>query len=51
MPNLVQGHQYLLLISHFSGDDQSGYKLSFGGRYRQHNGYETACHAIGHSYL
>ena len=31
MPDLVQGHEYLLMISHFSGSDQSGYKLSFGG--------------------
>jgi len=31
MPTLVKGHNYLLLISHFSGDSQSGYKLSFGG--------------------
>ena len=31
MPDLVQGHNYLLLISHFSGDSQSGYKLSFNG--------------------
>jgi gliding motility-associated-like protein len=31
MPNLILGHQYLLLVSHFSGSDQSGYKLSFGG--------------------
>lgn len=30
MPNLIQGHQYLLLVSHFS-DNQSGYDLSFGG--------------------
>lgn len=30
MPNLVEGHQYLLLISHFT-DSQSGYKLEFGG--------------------
>ncbi|MEX6686754.1 gliding motility-associated C-terminal domain-containing protein [Danxiaibacter flavus] len=30
MPNLIEGHQYLLLISHFS-DSQSGYSLSFGG--------------------
>ena len=30
MPVLQQGHVYLLLISHFS-DNQSGYKLSFGG--------------------
>ncbi|HXD79714.1 MAG TPA: gliding motility-associated C-terminal domain-containing protein [Puia sp.] len=31
MPNLIQGHSYLLLISHFSGSGQSGYQLSFGG--------------------
>ena len=31
MPTLIQGHNYLLLISHFSGDGQSGYALSFGG--------------------
>ncbi|HEY4334558.1 MAG TPA: gliding motility-associated C-terminal domain-containing protein, partial [Puia sp.] len=31
MPNLVLGHNYLLMISHFRGDQQSGYKLSFGG--------------------
>jgi gliding motility-associated-like protein len=30
MPTLVQGHIYLLLVSHFT-DSQSGYKLSFGG--------------------
>jgi gliding motility-associated-like protein len=30
MPVLQQGHEYLLLISHFT-DSQSGYKLSFGG--------------------
>lgn len=30
MPSLVQGHNYLLLISHYS-DSQSGYQLSFGG--------------------
>ncbi len=30
MPNLVQGHEYLLLVSHFT-DSQSGYSLSFGG--------------------
>lgn len=29
MPNLIVGHNYLLLISHFSGDSQSGYSLSF----------------------
>ena len=31
MPAIAQGHKYLLLISHFSGDNQSGYALSFGG--------------------
>ena len=30
MPTLIEGHTYLLLISHFT-DSQSGYKLSFGG--------------------
>lgn len=30
-PTLIQGHNYLLMISHFSGDGQSGYGLSFGG--------------------
>lgn len=30
MPVLIAGHEYLLLISHFT-DSQSGYKLSFGG--------------------
>jgi gliding motility-associated-like protein len=30
MPNLIQGHEYILMISHFS-DTQSGYSLSFGG--------------------
>ncbi len=30
MPNLIAGHEYLLMISHFS-DTQSGYALSFGG--------------------
>ena len=30
MPSLIIGHDYLLLISHFS-DSQSGYNLSFGG--------------------
>ncbi|MEP7373127.1 MAG: gliding motility-associated C-terminal domain-containing protein [Chitinophagaceae bacterium] len=31
MPTLTQGHTYLLLISHFAGDNQSGYDLAFGG--------------------
>lgn len=31
MPNITAGHTYLLLISHFSGDGQSGYGLSFKG--------------------
>ncbi|MEP6711526.1 MAG: gliding motility-associated C-terminal domain-containing protein [Ferruginibacter sp.] len=30
MPNLIAGHNYILLISHFT-DTQSGYSLSFGG--------------------
>jgi len=29
-PNLIQGHNYLLLVSHFS-DTEQGYSLSFGG--------------------
>jgi gliding motility-associated-like protein len=31
MPTIEQGHTYLLLVSHFSGDNQSGYSLSFNG--------------------
>ncbi|MES2431068.1 MAG: gliding motility-associated C-terminal domain-containing protein [Bacteroidota bacterium] len=31
MPSIVQGHTYLLLISHFLGGSQSGYSLSFKG--------------------
>jgi len=30
MPNLIVGHEYLLMISHFT-NGQSGYDLSFGG--------------------
>lgn len=30
MPDLVQGHEYLLLVSHFT-NTQSGYNLSFNG--------------------
>ncbi len=30
MPNLVAGHEYILMVSHFT-DGQSGYDLSFGG--------------------
>lgn len=30
MPTLITGHEYILLISHFS-DTQSGYSLAFGG--------------------
>jgi gliding motility-associated-like protein len=30
MPSLIEGHTYLLLVSHFT-DSQSGYGLSFGG--------------------
>ena len=31
MPTLIEGHQYLLLVSHFTITNQSGYKLSFAG--------------------
>ncbi|CAN5792944.1 hypothetical protein BH11BAC4_BH11BAC4_14100 [soil metagenome] len=31
MPTLTAGHDYLLMISHFLGSDQSGYGLSFDG--------------------
>ncbi len=31
MPQLIQGHNYLLMISHFSGSSQSGYGLGFSG--------------------
>lgn len=31
MPNIIAGHDYILLISHFSGSDQSGYNLTFAG--------------------
>ncbi|MBW8683121.1 T9SS type B sorting domain-containing protein [Chitinophaga rhizophila] len=31
MPTLVQGHEYLLLLSHFTPDSQSGYDLEFSG--------------------
>lgn len=30
MPNIIVGHEYILLVSHFT-DSQSGYSLSFGG--------------------
>jgi gliding motility-associated-like protein len=30
MPNIIQGHNYLLLVSHFT-NSQSGYKLTFSG--------------------
>jgi gliding motility-associated-like protein len=30
MPALIAGHEYILLVSHFT-DSQSGYSLSFGG--------------------
>ncbi len=30
MPNLVAGHEYILMVSHYT-DGQSGYNLSFGG--------------------
>lgn len=31
MPDLTVGHTYLMLVSHFDGNSQSGYTLSFGG--------------------
>lgn len=31
MPTLIQGHEYILLVSHFTVTSQSGYALSFGG--------------------
>ena len=31
MPSIIVGHTYLLMVSHFSGSNQSGYTLSFGG--------------------
>ena len=30
MPTIIQGHQYVLLVSHFTSTDQSGYQLTFG---------------------
>lgn len=30
MPDLKEGHNYVLMVSHFSGDFQSGYQLIFG---------------------
>ncbi|HMO61742.1 MAG TPA: gliding motility-associated C-terminal domain-containing protein [Ferruginibacter sp.] len=31
MPQIIKGHEYLLLVSHFTVTSQSGYSLSFGG--------------------
>ncbi len=31
MPTLIKGHNYILLVSHFTSSDQSGYSLSFNG--------------------
>ncbi|HMI64181.1 MAG TPA: hypothetical protein VK518_24865, partial [Puia sp.] len=31
MPSLVQGHDYLLMVSHFTSTNQSGYSLTFAG--------------------
>lgn len=31
MPQLIEGRQYLLLVSHFTSTNQSGYTLRFGG--------------------
>ena len=30
MPTIYQGHNYVLLVSHFTSTDQYGYKLTFG---------------------
>lgn len=30
-PNLIQGHIYLLMVSHFTATNQSGYKLNLAG--------------------
>jgi len=30
-PTLIQGHDYLMLVSHFTSTNQSGYSLVFGG--------------------
>lgn len=31
MPTLIVGHQYILLVSHFTAGSQSGYSLNFSG--------------------
>lgn len=31
MPTIIQGHNYLLLVSHYTPTNQSGYSLTFGG--------------------
>lgn len=31
MPTLIQGHDYIMLVSHFTNDNQSGYSLVFSG--------------------
>lgn len=31
LPSLVQGHDYLLMVSHFTSSNQSGYSLTFTG--------------------
>jgi gliding motility-associated-like protein len=31
MPSLIEGHEYLLLLSHFTSEGQSGYDLEFTG--------------------
>ena len=30
-PNLIQGHTYLLMVSHFTASNQSGYNIQFNG--------------------
>ena len=42
MPNLIAGHEYILLVSHFT-DSQSGYSLTFDrGLCRHHRSKRTA---------
>lgn len=31
MPEIIEGHNYIMLVSHYTDGSQSGYSLSFGG--------------------
>lgn len=31
LPELIKGHEYIIMVSHFTAGSQSGYSLSFGG--------------------